>query len=167
MFAIPRELPFPFPFPQNSLGGEGGQSLQSQFSPKNKQTERVVRNKVEEETARKKQAQAWGAALLVSAQNMDIPAHSSSVPVSAVGAAAAQQSLILPTVQHDSEAEHDEIDKLVVLRMDQEFMKFGASTTLIVWMNLQVGKFGTVLPVESNIEMGAVDIDSDSHSDWS
>jgi len=64
--------------------------------------------------------------------NMDIPAHSSSVPVSAVGAAAAQQSLILPTVQHDSEAEHDEIDKLVVLRMDQEFMKFGASTTLIV-----------------------------------
>jgi len=54
---------------------------------------------VEEETARKKQAQAWGAALLVSAQNMDIPAHSSSVPVSAVGAAAAQQSLILPTVR--------------------------------------------------------------------
>jgi len=31
--------------------------------------------------------------------NMDIPAHSSSVPVSAVGAAAAQQSLILPTVR--------------------------------------------------------------------
>ena len=37
-------------------------------------------------------------------QNMVIPAHSSSVPVSAVGAAAAQQSLILPSVQHDSEA---------------------------------------------------------------
>jgi len=36
---------------------------------------------------------------------MGIPAHSSSVPVSAVGAAAAQQSLILPSVQHDSEAE--------------------------------------------------------------
>jgi len=35
---------------------------------------------------------------------MGIPAHSSSVPVSAVGAAAAQQSLILPSVQHDSEA---------------------------------------------------------------
>ena len=38
------------------------------------------------------------------AKNMGIPAHSSSVPVSAVGAAAAQQSLILPSVQHDSEA---------------------------------------------------------------
>eukprot|EP00277_Geminigera_cryophila_P047890 CAMPEP_0173064908 /NCGR_PEP_ID=MMETSP1102-20130122/5289_1 /TAXON_ID=49646 /ORGANISM="Geminigera sp., Strain Caron Lab Isolate" /LENGTH=191 /DNA_ID=CAMNT_0013932051 /DNA_START=11 /DNA_END=582 /DNA_ORIENTATION=+ len=59
---------------------------------------------MEEQTARNKQAEAWGAALLVSAQNMDIPAHSSSVPVSAVGAAAAQQSLILPSVQHDSEA---------------------------------------------------------------
>ena len=35
---------------------------------------------------------------------MGIPAHSSSVTVSAVGAAAAQQSLILPSVQHDSEA---------------------------------------------------------------
>ena len=53
------------------------------------------------ETARKKPSEAWEAALLVSAQNM---AHSSSVPVSAVGAAAAQQSLILPSVQHDSEA---------------------------------------------------------------
>jgi len=59
---------------------------------------------MEEETGRKKQAEAWGAALLVSAQNMVIPAHSSSVPVSAVGAAAAQQSLILLSVQHDSEA---------------------------------------------------------------
>ena len=55
---------------------------------------------MEEQTARNKQA-----ALLVSAQNMGIPAHSSIVPVSAVGAAAAQQSLILPSVQHDSEAE--------------------------------------------------------------
>ena len=36
---------------------------------------------------------------------MGIPAHSSSVPVSAVGAAAAQESRILPTVQHDSQAE--------------------------------------------------------------
>jgi len=62
---------------------------------------------MEKETARKKQAQARGASVLVSAQNMDIPAHSSSVPVSAVGAADAQQSLILPTVQDDSEAEHD------------------------------------------------------------
>ena len=87
---------------------------------------------MEEEKARKKQAQAWGAALLVSAQNISIPVHSSGKPVSAVGAAAAQQSPILPTVQHDSEAEHDEIDKLVVLRMDQEFMKFGRHTTLIV-----------------------------------
>jgi len=31
--------------------------------------------------------------------------HSSSVPVSAMGAAATQQSLILRSVQHDSEAE--------------------------------------------------------------
>ena len=60
---------------------------------------------MEEETAREKQVQAWGAALLVSAQNMGLPAHSTSVPVSSVGAAAAQQSPILPTVQHDSEAE--------------------------------------------------------------
>jgi len=61
---------------------------------------------MEEHTARNKQAEAWeawGAALLVSAQNMVIPAHSSSVPVSAVGAAAAKQSLILPSVHHDSE----------------------------------------------------------------
>jgi len=60
---------------------------------------------MQKETGRKKQAEAWGAALLVSAQNMGIPVHSSSVSVSAVGAAAAQQSLILPSVQHDSEAE--------------------------------------------------------------
>ena len=59
---------------------------------------------MEEQTARNKQAEAWGLALLVSVQNMGIPAYSSSVPVSAVGAAAAQQSLILPSVQHDSEA---------------------------------------------------------------
>jgi len=60
---------------------------------------------MEDEKGRKKQAEAWGAALLVSAQNMGIPAHLSSLPVSAVGATAAQQSLILPSVQHDSEAE--------------------------------------------------------------
>jgi len=30
---------------------------------------------MEEETVRKKQAEGWGAVLLVSAQNMDIPAH--------------------------------------------------------------------------------------------
>jgi len=119
---------------------------------------------MEKETARKKQAQAWGAALLVSAQNIDTSAHSSSVPVSAVGAAAAQQSLIWPTVQRDSEAEHDEIDKLVVLRMDQEFMKFGRQYYAHC-LNEPFGKFGTVLTGESNVEMSAVDIDSDSHSD--
>ena len=59
--------------------------------PKKQETEQVVRNRMEEQTARNKQAEAWGPALLVSAQNMGIPAHSSSVPVSAVGAAAAQQ----------------------------------------------------------------------------
>ena len=80
------------------------QSLQSRFSRQKKETEQVVRNRVEEQTARNKQAEAWGPALSVFAQNMGIPAHSSSVPVSAVGAAAAQQSLILPSVQHDSEA---------------------------------------------------------------
>ena len=58
---------------------------------------------MEEQTAYSKQAEAWGPALLVSAQNMGIPAHSCSVPVSTVEAAAAQQSLILPSVQHDSE----------------------------------------------------------------
>ena len=57
------------------------------------------------ETTRKKQAQAWGAALVLSAQNMGIPAHSSSVPVSAVGAAVAQENSIWPTVQHDSAVE--------------------------------------------------------------
>ena len=36
-------------------------------------------------------------------QNLGIPVHSSSVVLSAVGDAAAQQSLILPSVQHDSE----------------------------------------------------------------
>ena len=37
------------------------------------------------ETARKKQAQALGAALLVSARNMGISSHSSILAVSAVG----------------------------------------------------------------------------------
>jgi len=59
---------------------------------------------MEEQTAHNKQAEVGGLALLVSAQNMGIPAHSSRVPVSTVGAAAAQQNLILPSVQHDSEA---------------------------------------------------------------
>jgi len=58
---------------------------------------------MEEQTARNKQAEAWGPTLLVSAQNMGIPDHSSSVPVSDVGVATAQQNLILPSVQHDSE----------------------------------------------------------------
>ena len=32
-------------------------------------------------------------------------------------------------------------------------------------LNEPFGKFGTVLTVESNVEIGAVDIDSDSDSD--
>ena len=104
MFAIPREFPFPFPFPQKFLGGGGVNHSSYDFPAKKQETEQVVRNRMEEQTARKKQAEAWGVALLVSAQNMGIPAHSSSVPVSAVGAGVAQQSLILPFVQHDSEA---------------------------------------------------------------
>ena len=89
---------------KNSLGG-GVNHSSYDFPAKKQETEQVVRNRMEEQTARKKQAEAWGVALLVSAQNMGIPAHSSSVPVSAVGAGVAQQSLILPSVQYDSEAE--------------------------------------------------------------
>jgi len=59
----------------------------------------------------------------------------------------------------------DEIDKLVVLRMNQEFMKFGRQY-YAHRLNEPFGKFGTVLTVESNIQVGAVDLDSDSHSDW-
>ena len=62
------EVPFPFPFPQNSLGG----GSQARHDVTKKKRLRVVRSRMEEDTARKKQAQAWGAALLVSAQNMDI-----------------------------------------------------------------------------------------------
>ena len=40
---------------------------------KKQETEQVVRNRMEEETGRKKQAEACGAALLVSAENMGIP----------------------------------------------------------------------------------------------
>ena len=58
----------------------------------------------------------------------------------------------------------DEIDKLVVLRMNREFMKFGRQY-YAHRLNLPVDKFGAVLTVESNIEMGVVDLDSDSHSD--
>jgi len=58
----------------------------------------------------------------------------------------------------------DEIDKLVVLRMNREFMKFGRQY-YAHRLNEPFGKFGTVLTVESNVEMGAVDLDSDSHSD--
>jgi len=58
----------------------------------------------------------------------------------------------------------DEIDKLVVLRMNQEFMKFGRQY-YAHRLNEPFGKFGTVLTVESNIQVGAVDLDSDSHSD--
>jgi len=81
-----------------------------------------------------------------------------------VGAAAGQQSLVLPIIQHDSEGEDDEIDKLVVLRMNREFMKFGRQNYAHD-LNEPFDKFGTVLTVESNLEMGAVDIQSDSHSD--
>ena len=58
----------------------------------------------------------------------------------------------------------DEIDKLVVLRMNREFMKFGRQY-YAHHLNEPFGKFGTVLTVKSNVEMGAVDIDSDSDSD--
>jgi len=57
----------------------------------------------------------------------------------------------------------DEIDKLVVLRMNREFMNFGRQY-YAHRLNEPFGKFGTVLTVESNIQMGAVDLDSDSHS---
>jgi len=57
-----------------------------------------------------------------------------------------------------------EIDQLVVLRMNREFMKFGRQY-YAHRLNEPFGKFGTVLTVESNVEMGAVDLDSDSHSD--
>ena len=58
----------------------------------------------------------------------------------------------------------DEIDKLVVLRTNREFMKFGRQY-YAHRLNEPFGKFETVLTVESNVEMGAVDIDSDSDSD--
>jgi len=43
------------------------------FPNKKQETKQVVPNRMEEETGRKKQAEAWKAALLVSAQNMGIP----------------------------------------------------------------------------------------------
>ena len=52
---------------------------------------------------------------------------------------------------------------LVVLRMNQEFMKFRRQYYAHC-LNEPFGKFGTVLTVESNVEMGVVDLDSDSHS---
>jgi len=58
----------------------------------------------------------------------------------------------------------DEIDKLVVLRMNREFIKFG-HLYYAHRLNEPFGKFGTVLTVESNVEMGAFDLYSDSHSD--
>jgi len=54
-----------------------------------------------EETARKRQAQECTPLL----PRLGILADSSSVPVSAVVAAAAADRPILPSVQHDSEAE--------------------------------------------------------------
>jgi len=59
---------------------------------------------------------------------------------------------------------HDKIHKLVVLRMNRVFMKFG-SWYYAHRLKEPFGKFGTVLTVESNVEMGVVDLDSDSHSD--
>jgi hypothetical protein len=54
----------------------------------------------------------------------------------------------------------DETDKLVVLRMNRDFMKFGRQY-YAHRLNEPFGKFGTVLTVKSNVEMGTVDIDSD------
>jgi len=54
----------------------------------------------------------------------------------------------------------DETDKLVVLRMNWDFMKFGRQY-YAHRLNEPFGKFGTVLTVKSNVEMGTVDIDSD------
>ena len=59
----------------------------------------------------------------------------------------------------------DEIDKLVVLRMNWEFMKFKRQYYAHC-LNETFGKFGTVLTVESIVEMGVVELDSDSHRDW-
>jgi len=51
-----------------------GSLLRQPIVSRHKQeTEQVVRNGMEEHTARNKQAEAWGAALLVFAQNMGIP----------------------------------------------------------------------------------------------
>ena len=58
----------------------------------------------------------------------------------------------------------DEIDKLVVFRMNREFMKFGRQY-YAYRLTEPFGKFGTVLTVESNVEMGAVDIASDLRGD--
>jgi len=58
----------------------------------------------------------------------------------------------------------DKIDKLLVLRMNRDVIKFGRQY-YDHRLNEPFGKFGTVLTVESNVEMGAVDLDSDSHSD--
>jgi len=54
----------------------------------------------------------------------------------------------------------DETDKLVALRMNWDFMKFGRQY-YAHRLNEPFGKFGTVLTVKSNVEMGTVDIDSD------
>jgi len=59
----------------------------------------------------------------------------------------------------------DEFDKLAVLRMNREFIKFGRQYYAHC-LNEPFGKFGTVLTVDSIVEMGMVDLDSDSHSDW-
>jgi len=72
---------------------------------------------MEEQTARNKQAEAWEQ--VVSSQNMGIPAHSSSVTVSVVGTAAAQQSLILllssmiQKPQWESSVQHPTVHRVV------------------------------------------------------
>ena len=53
----------------------------------------------------------------------------------------------------------DEIDKLVVSRMNREFMKFERHY-YAHRLNEPFGMFGTVLTIESNVEMGVVDLDS-------
>jgi len=58
----------------------------------------------------------------------------------------------------------DEIDTLVVLRMNREFMKFGRQYYAHL-LNEPFDRFGTVLTVESNVEMIVVDLNSDSHID--
>jgi len=69
-----------------------------------------------------------------------------------------------PHSQVLNDGNEDKIDKVVVLRMNREFMKFGRQY-YAYRLTEPFGKFGTVLTVESNVEMGAVDIASDLRGD--